>query len=261
MKLNTSFNGRVVTGSDVYDWMTTTGYIFNKDFSADVGVPILFVRGTTSTGATTSNSGLGNVFGQLQFVEKTPVLNFGSVATVALPTGDSAKGLSTGRVTFDWTNQVAKELGRFTPFLSAGVANSIFDSRYQRRPYTTLGTLAHFEAGTSFDLGRSLTISTSAYDIAPWGAQKVYSRVVGKGSGGAQTSKHGRVYLDNAVTSGGSSIDRDHGFHADIDFNPWKYVDFDFGFSHSVYYQLDTFSFGVGFNLSSLLRRRGISRN
>ena len=259
--LNTSFNGSVASGSDVYDWTTTTGYIFNKHFSADVGVPILFVRGTTSTGATTSNSGLGNVFGQLQFVEKTPVLNFGSVATAALPTGDSSKGLSTGRVTFDWTNQVAKELGRFTPFLSAGVANSILDSRYWRRPYTTLGALAHFEGGTAFDLGRSLTLSVSAYDVAPWGTQKVYSRIVGKGASGGGTSKHGRVYQNNALTTGGSSIDSDNGFNADLDFSPWKYVDVDFGYTHSVHFQLDTLSFGVGFNLSPLLRRGGTSRN
>jgi hypothetical protein len=259
--LNTAFNGSADSDSSVYDWTTTTGYMFNKHFSANVGVPILVVRGTTSTGTTTSNSGLGNIFGQVQFADKNPVLNFGSVATVALPTGDSSKGLSTGRVTFDWTNQVAKELGRFTPFLSAGVANSIFDSSYRHKPYTTLGTLAHFEAGTSFDLGRSLTISASTYDIAPWGTQKVYSRVIGKGAGGAQAAKHGRVYLDNAVTSGGSSIDSDNGFNADLDFNPWKYVDFDFGFSHSVHYQLNTFSFGVGFNLSSLMRRGGASNH
>src|SRR4030095_3055160 len=90
-------------------------------------------------------------------------------------------GLSTGRVTFDLTGQVAKELGRFTPFFSAGVANSLLDSTYWRRPYTTLGALAHFEGGTSFDLGRSLTLSASLYDVAPWGSQKVYSRVVNKG--------------------------------------------------------------------------------
>ena len=209
-----------------------------------------------------SNSGLGNVFGQLQFVDKNPVVNFGAVATAALPTGDSSKGLSTGRVTADLTGQVAKEIGRFTPFLSGGVANSLLDLRYWRRPYTTLGDLAHFEGGSSFDLGRSLTLSASLYDVSPWGSQKVYSRVVGKGSGGSGgSSKHGRVFLDNAVTSGGAAIDRDNGFNADLDFSPWKYVDFDFGYTHSVHFQLDAFSFGVGFNLSSLLRRGGISRN
>jgi hypothetical protein len=255
MTLNTAFDGSVDSGSRVYDWTTTTGYIFSKHFSANVGLPILFVQGTTSTGATTSNAGLGNIFGQLNFVEKNPALNFGSVATVALPTGDTSKGFSTGRVTFDWTSQVAKEFGRFTPFLSAGLANSVFDSRYRRRPYTTLGYLAHFEGGTSFDLGHSLSLSASAYDVAPWGTQKLYSRIVGKGAGGGGKSNHGRVYQNNALTSGGSSIDSDNGYNADLDFNPWKYVDLDFGYSHSVHFQLDTFSFSLGFNLSPLLRR------
>ena len=259
--LNTSFNGSVDSGSRVFDWTTTTGYIFNKHFSADVGVPILFVHGTTSTGTTTSNAGLGNIFGQLQFVNKNPTVNFGSVATVALPTGDTSKGFSTGRVTADWTSQVAKEFGRFTPFLSAGLANSIFDSRYWHRPYATLGDLAHFEGGTSFDLGHFLTLSASAYDVTPWGTQKVYSRIVGKGAGPGGPSNHGRVFQNSALTIGGSSIDSDNGYNADLDLSPWKYVDLDFGYSHSVHFQLDTFSFSFGFNLSPLLRRGGSSRD
>jgi hypothetical protein len=59
MTLNTAFSGSVASGGDVFDWTTAAGYVFNKHFSADVGVPILFVRGTTSTGTTTSSNGLG----------------------------------------------------------------------------------------------------------------------------------------------------------------------------------------------------------
>jgi hypothetical protein len=261
MTLNTSFTGSASSGSDVYDWTTTAGYVFNRHFSADVGIPILFVHGTTSTGATTSNTGLGNIFGQLQFVNKNPLVSFGAVATVALPTGDSSKGLSTGRVTADLTGQIAKDVARFTPFLSAGVGNSIFDSRYWQRPYATLGDVAHFEGGTAFDLGRSLTLSASLYDITPWGTQKVYSRIVGQGAAGGGAAKHGRVFLNNALTTGGSSIDSDNGFNADLDFHPMKFVDFGFAYTRSVNFQEDVFSFGVGFNLSSLLRRGGIFRN
>jgi hypothetical protein len=260
MTLNTSFTGSVSSGNNVYDWTSTTGYVFNRHFSADVGIPILFVHGTTSTGATTSNTGLGNIFGQLRFVNKNPLVNFGAVATVALPTGDSSKGLSTGRVTADLTGQVAKEAGRFTPFLSAGVGNSIFDSRYWQRPYATLGDLAHFEGGTAFELGPSLTLGASLYDITPWGTQKVYSRIVGQGAAGGAV-KHGRVFLNNALTTGGSSIDSDNGFNADLDFHPMKFVDFGIGYTRSVHFREDIFSFGIGFNLSSLLRRGGISRN
>jgi len=260
LTLNSSFNGSLASGSDVYDWTTTAGYVFNQHFSADLGVPILFARGATSTGTTTTNSGLGNLFGQLQLADKNPLLNFGAVATVALPTGDRSKGFSTGRVTADLTGQVAKELGRFTPFLSAGVANSIFDSRYWQRPYTTLGDVAHFEGGTAFDLGRSLTVSASLYDIAPWGTQKVYSRVAGQGAGSGNPSPHGRVYLNNSLTTGDSSIDRDNGFNTDLDFSPFTLVGFDFGYTHSVHFQTDVFFFSVNFNLTPLLRRSGISR-
>jgi hypothetical protein len=157
------------------------------------------------------------------------------------------------------TGQVAKELRRFTPFLGAGVGNSIFDSRYWQRPYTTLGDVAHFEGGTSFDLGRSLTLSASLYDIAPWGDQKLYSRVVGKGVSTGGAAKHGRVFLTNGLTTGTPSIDSDNGVNADLDFNPVKFVDVDFGYTHSVHFQTDIFSLGVGFDLSSLLRRGGSS--
>jgi hypothetical protein len=259
--LNASFNGSLSSGGDVYDWTTAAGYVFDKHFSADFGVPFLFVHGTTSTGATTTNSGLGNIFGQLQFVERNPLLNSGAVATVALPTGDSSKGFSTGRVTADLTGQMAKPVGRFTPFLSAGVANSIFDSPYWSRPYTTLGNIVHFEGGTSFALAHFFTLSASLYDVAPWGTQKVYSRVVGKSSSTGSASQHGRVYLNNDLTSGDSSLDRDNGLNVALDFRPWRYMDFGLGYTHSVHFQTDILSFGVGFNLSPLLRRSGISRN
>jgi len=261
MTLDTLFNGSVDSSSYDYAWTTTTGYVFDKHFSVDLGIPILFVNGTTSTGTNVMNAGLGNVFGQVQFVEKSPKLNFGTVLTTALPTGDTSKGFSTGRVTYDLTAQIAHEWNRWTPFASAGVANSLFDTRYRQRPYSTLGDLAHFEAGTAFDLGRSLTLSASVYDIAPWGTQKVYSHIVNQNAGNGASASHGRVYQANALTTGSSSIDADHGFNADMDFSPWKYVEFDLAYSHSVHFQLDTVSFGVGFHLTPLLRRSGISKN
>jgi len=259
--LTTSFYGSAASQSHVYDWTTTAGYNFDRHFSADIGIPIVLVHGTSSKGTTTSSAGLGNVFGQLQFTDRNPLLNSGAVATVALPTGDSSKGLSTGRVTADVTGQIAKPLGRFTPFLTAGVGNSLFDPSYWQRPYTTLGNVAHFQGGTAFDLGRSITLSASFYDVAPWGDQKVYSRVVAKGVSSGPTSQHGRVFLDNALSTGGSSIDSDNGFNADLNFTPAKSVDIVFSYLHSIHFQTDVFSFGVGVNLSSLLRRGAISRN
>lgn len=257
MTLNTSFDGSFDTGSKVFDWTTTTGYIFNKHFAVNAGVPFLFVRGTNATGTTTSSNGVGDTFGQFLLSFKNPVVNYGSSFTFGLPTGDSSKGLSTGRLTFDWSNAFAKEIGRFTPFANVGGGNSLMDTKYWHRPFITLGSVAHFEAGSAFDLGKSLTFTASAYDVAPWGNQKVYSRTVTKSGGGSGGStKHGRVFQGSALTKGDASIDRDNGYNADLDFNPVKYVDFDLAYSHSVHYQLDTVSFGINFNLTPLLGRR-----
>ena len=257
MTLNTSFDGSFDTGSKVFDWTTTTGYIFNQHFSVNAGVPFLFVRGTTSTGMTTSSNGVGDAFGQFLLAFKNPAVNYGSSFTFGLPTGDSSKGLSTGRVTFDWSNAFAREFGRWTPYVNLGIGNSLMDTKYWHRPFLTLGDVAHFEAGTAFDLGKSLTLTASAYDVAPWGPQKVYSRTVTRsGPGGGGSTKHGRVFQGNALTTGDSSIDRDNGYNADLDFNPVKYVDFDLAYSHSMHYQLDTVSFGININLTPLLGRR-----
>ncbi|GAC1636689.1 MAG: hypothetical protein NVS9B14_15810 [Candidatus Acidiferrum sp.] len=261
LTLNSSFNGSFDSGSKVFDWTTTSGYIFNDHFSVNAGIPILFARGTSSTGTTTSSNGIGDAFGQFLFSFKKPVVNYGSSLTLGVPTGDSSKGLSTGRVTFDWSNALAREFGRFTPFVNAGVGNSLADTKYWHRPFVTLGDVAHFEGGTAFDLGHSVTLTASAYDVAPWGTQKVYSRTVTRAGGGpigsgTGSSKHGRVFQDNALTTGDSSIDRDNGFNADLDFNPVKFVDFDVAYSHSVHYQLDTVSFSINFNLTPLLSKR-----
>jgi hypothetical protein len=64
MTLNTSFDGSFDSGSKVFDWTTTTGYVFNQHFSVNAGVPFLFVRGTTATGTSTSSNGVGDAFGQ-----------------------------------------------------------------------------------------------------------------------------------------------------------------------------------------------------
>jgi len=204
-----------------------------------------------------SSHGVGDAFGQFLISFKNPVVNYGSSFTFELPTGDSSKGLSTGRVTFDWSNAFAREFGRWTPYVNLGAGNSLMDTKYWHRPFLTLGDVAHFEAGTALDLGGSLTLTASAYDIDPWGPQKVYSRTVTKsGGGGGGSTKHGRVFQSNALTTGNASIDRDNGYNADLDFNPLKYVDFDLAYSHSMHYQLDTVSFGITLNLTPLWSTR-----
>jgi hypothetical protein len=138
-----------------------------------------------------------------------------------------------------------------TPFVAAGVGNSISDTRFFRRPFTSFGKLAHFEGGTDVDLSHSLTLTLSAYDIVPWGTQTIFSRTVamgGAGSGG----QHGRVFETNHQTTGAASINRDNGFTAGLSLSPKSYLDLYVGYTRSVKFAFNTFSWGLGVNLSKL---------
>jgi hypothetical protein len=254
--LSESFEGSSNADGQAMDLTSAAGYVFNKHFSWDLGIPIFFTRGTTSTGTQVSNTGLGDIFTNFRLTFKNPAVNYVTTLTGAAPSGDTKKGLSTGRATFDWGNNFSREFDRWTPFANLGVGNSLYNTRFFERPFVTLGTVAHFEAGTEYDLGHSVSIRASAYDVAPWGQQKVFSRLVTTTSGGAGgTVKHGRVFENNVETTGGASLVRDNGFSAALDVNPIRALDFELGYSRSVHFQLNTISFGVGVNLSSVLHK------
>jgi hypothetical protein len=247
-----SFEGDSNSDGQVMILSSSATYHFNQHFSAGIGIPIYFDRATSTTGTTTS-SGIGNVFATVGAVWKSPILNYGTSLTGTAPTGDSKKGLSTGHATYDWNNRVNHDFGVLTPFVDIGVGDSITDTRYFLRPFSSYGYLAHFEAGTDVDLSHSLSLTLSGYDIAPWGAQTVISRVVPAGAQGKSGSvRHNRAFENNHLTTGTASLTNDDGFNADLSFSPKPYLDLDLGYTRSVHYALNSVSFGVGVNLSSL---------
>lgn len=78
----------------------------------------------------------------------------------------------------------------------------------------TFGYNAAFEVGTQADAG-PISLSASAYDVAPWGPQTVVSRVF-RCSSGAKCSAAGKTtnrknYLNSSVSSGDASLARDNG--------------------------------------------------
>jgi hypothetical protein len=85
----------------------TVGYNFNSHFSVDGGLPVYFVRpssSTTSSSGLSSSNGIGNVYGQVRLTLANPVLNLISTVSGSAPTGDQATGFSTGHATIDWSN-------------------------------------------------------------------------------------------------------------------------------------------------------------
>ena len=244
-----AFEGTSDADGQVYAFNPSVGYNFNRHFGMDLGVPFYFVRASSSLGGTSSN-GIGNPSLDLRFKFLNPAVNFASVVTGTAPVGDSKKGLSTGRGTYDWTNHFDHAFGSLTPFGEVGISNTVADTRLFLRPFTALGFNTHVQGGANYDLWKFLSVGASGYAILPSGQQTIFSKVVHSSSSG-----HGHVFENNQQTSGSADLARDHGFSAWVDANPAPYLDLELGYTRSVNYDLNAVSFGIGINVGYLARR------
>jgi hypothetical protein len=251
-----AFGGTANSTGQVYELNTNVGYDFTSHFGAVVGAPIFFVRpSSTNTGAISAN-GLGDPYLNVHVKFPSPAINFASGLTGTAPVGDSRKGLSTGRATFDWTSHIDHTFSNLTPFAEVGIANTIMDSQLYVRPYTTLGINTHFQVGATYAVWKFVSVGASGFDIVPHGQQTVFSRVNPAAAAGSNPgSVHsGRVFLNNQQTTGSASIAQDHGFSTWIGANPSNTVDLQLGFTRSMVYDLNSVAFNIGINLGKLYR-------
>lgn len=219
---------------------TTVGYNFNRYFGVDVGVPFYFVgvsKAVSSTGEGLSGNGVGDVYADLLFTVANPAVNYLGTLRGTVPTGNTDKGFSTGRVTFDWDNYFDHDFRGLRPFADIGLANSIGDTHFFYRPFITFGYVAEFEGGLTYKLFSPLRVGASYYDDAPIGEQTVISR---EGLG---------------EIKGPASIDRDNGYSAWVTVQPVPFVTLEGGYDRSVRYALNTFSFGIAFNVGSIYHK------
>lgn len=253
-----SFNGSSNTDGQVMMLDSSAGYVFGAHVLVDGGMPVYFVRATTTanTGAstTTSFTALGDVYGQFRLSFPNPFLNFKTQLTGRAPTGNTSDGISTGHATYDWSNRLDRGFGNWTPFFEFGIADSIPDAFVYGRPFASYGDLAHFQVGASYRVIDRLTVAASAFDVAPWGTQTIDSRVA-KGSGGSVG--HGPPFLQNPQTTGGASLAADNGFSVGTDLALARAMDFTIGYSRSTHYDLNTISFGIAVSMREILRRPG----
>ena len=256
------FQGSVNTLGAVNQFDTSIGYRFNSHFGVDAGIPVYLVRPSSSTTATTgtpSSNGIGNVYSQVRLTFANPVLNYESTVTGTAPTGDKATGFSTGHATVDWSNSFDHSFSQLTPFASVGIANSVSDTMFFIRPYTTYGFVTHMEGGARYRLARVLTVGASAYEIAPSGQQTVLSRIVKANQGTATSNRKNHGVFETANdTTGSSDIAKDHGFSTWVQVPLAKSVDVYAGYSRSTQYSLDTVFYGVSLNLGKAIRSLGI---
>ncbi len=258
----TEFQASSNSLGQVFEWNTSVGYNFSSHVGVDIGLPLYFTNPSTSTSGTSSGLGAGNAYLDLRLAFPNPLLNYASKITVGAPTGSTSKGFSTGRATVDWINRFDHSFGRVTPFGEAGLANTVSDTTFFTRPFTSLGFVTHFQGGAEIDLLRVFQVGGSVYAIEPSGSQKIYSKLVQHIAGTTSAppapptgnSQANQQFTSAHVLSGGADLVRDHGYIAFVRATPAKYMDMELAYTRSADYQLNTVSFSVGLNLGVLSR-------
>jgi hypothetical protein len=247
---NESFEGSTGSSGQEMVLNSSATYHFGR-FSVGAGIPVYLNRSISPNKVTISH-GIGDAFVMLGSSWNRSAFNFSTVLTGSVPTGDPNKGFGTGHATFDWNNHIDRDFSILAPFVDAGVANRISDTLFFHRPFTSYGYLAHLEGGADVDLSHSFTLTLSAYEIAPLGTQTIISRDVINGATGSG-GQNGRVFEVNHLTSGPAYINHDDGFTAGLTFNPKPYLNLSLGYTRSVSFAFNTFSWGIGLNMSKLI--------
>src|SRR3989441_12205789 len=176
-----TFHGSTNSAGPVFKLDNGVAYGINDHVEVGGGLPVYFVNAspTSTTLASGTQTGIGNAYVDARFKVTGPAI-FTSTITGTAPTGDKDKGFSTGRATVDWNNYIAVPISRIKPFGNAGVANTVSDTAFFTRPFTSLGVVGHFEGGATVSIARNVDIGGFVDDNLAAGAQKNINKHVGR---------------------------------------------------------------------------------
>jgi hypothetical protein len=213
------FNASLGTSAQ-YDsgngWSTVVtpgvAYKFNQILSVNASVPIyasINVEANTGTKAkpvytaTTKHGVPGDASLAASLAAHPFLLDYNATLTIGLPSGNTADGLGAGKTTYDFNNHFEKSFGIFSPDIEfgAGTSSSLIRPRV-RKTYTSVGALAHFQAGTSIDLPFNLSFEADAYELLPFKPSTIYS--------GARSGK-------KKATAAAATNAEDNGFTTSLD--------------------------------------------
>jgi hypothetical protein len=248
-----TIQGTVNSDNRLFKLDSTLGWDFNKHFGVYAGVPLYIANTPSSTTTSSTNAtGIGNAYVGVSFRAPNKTLDYAGAITVSAPTGNTNNGLSTGRAGVDWTNHFSHSIQRFTPFVEGGLSNTVPDAAFTTRAFTSLGTVTHWEEGADFEILRHVYLGASGYQVLPFGNQKVFSRIVGKGGGKGK----GNNSFDNAAQSSGNDLTRENGFNTWVAFEPTPLWRAEVGFSRSATFNLNSVAFNLRFNVGKMLRAK-----
>ncbi len=274
------FGGSSNDSGHIFTLGISAGYQFNEHISVNARVPFYFesapITDTSTTGETQTTTltdrGIGDPSFALLLSFPNRVLDYKTGVTTWVPIADMNSGFTTGSVLVDWTHHLSRPVGRLRPFSQIDIANTVPDTPLFLLPYTAQGFNARFEGGTKFRITKILSAGGSFYYVLPSGQQHLYSREFhtagqggsggsgtsgGMGGPGAQAHASGNRYgfMTQEVTVG-NDLTRDRGFSTWLSAALPHFVDVEIGFTRSYGYDLNTVSFGVGFDPVQALRPR-----
>src|SRR5262244_332222 len=250
-----TLQGTINSDSRIYKLDSNLGWDFNKHFGVFAGVPVYVTnvpRSTTTNGTTTTtnasktNSGIGNAYLGFTLRAPSPKLYYATEVTAYAPTGSAAKGFGTRHVGVDWNNRFEHTFSRLTPFFEGGLSNTVPDSAFLARPFTSQGAISHLEEGAEYLLAKHFYAGGSGYQIVPFGNQKVFSRINGEGEG--------ENSFDTSTVSTGNDLTRENGYSTWVGLEPSSIVRFEVGYTRSITFDLNSFAFNLRLNPGKLLR-------
>ena len=248
-----SIQGSFNSAGQIFKINTSVAYKLTDYLEAGAGLPVYLVRASDSSHPLGDgwNTGLGNAFVNLRLSTSRNAWYFASGVTAAAPTGDRERGFSTGKVTVDWNNSAAFYLPRATVFASAGVANTVSDTSFFVRPFSSTGLVGHFDGGLLLPFRQRLGVGVLGYAIRGGGEQQVVSRVVQRDGPPGPDQRRG---FETTVETRGQDLADDHGFSTWLDIAAGPDASVQVGYTRSVPYAYDTAFFSIGFDIISLVR-------
>jgi hypothetical protein len=186
---------------------------FNRLLSVNASVPIyasINVEANTGTKAkpvylpTTEHGVPGDAGLAASFAAHPFLLDYNATLSLGLPSGNTAYGLGAGKITYDFNNHFEKSFGIFSPDIEFGVGTSSSLIRPRvRKAYTSVGALAHFQAGTSIDLPLNMSFEADGYEELPLNSSTIYS-----------AARSGKKKATTATTAGNAE---DNGYTTSLD--------------------------------------------
>lgn len=169
------------------------------------------VNGITTTSLSQQHNVLGDASLSATAGGSHDDFSFNAGAAFGFATGDQSLGVSAGKTTWHFGTHAEYSVGPFNPDIEAGIGNSsAFASHVIRKSYTAVGQMANFQAGTSIDLPRKVSLDLEAYEAMPIQLQSIFGTISRRGSQGRGRSKK--------TVQGATGSGEDNGFNLGLEY-------------------------------------------